>query len=303
MKKVLILTRREDRQDYDRKEAFIDAIGTGDLDNNYTAADYEDLLFCYNGERLLVKDTVSGYDLEYFDVIFMIGWFKTGLLSDVAKSVAHYSSYRGVVVLNSEALMNRSQSKLSQLVLAHDNDFPITPFLFSLDPQVLKKAIREHEGMLGSSFIVKAINGNKGNDNYFVGVNDVDEIIDTGVQMEKYFVVQWFVPNDGDYRIITTGEQVRIVLHRSAQQGSHLNNTSKGGEAVLFDHAKLPETLKQKSIALAKVLHKEVAGIDVIQHSETGEFYFLEINNMPQLATGSFVKQKIKALDDYIASI
>ena len=41
----------------------------------------------------------------------------------------------------------------------------------------------------------------------------------------------------------------------------------------------------------------------MIQHAETGEFYLLEINNMPQLATGSFVENKFTQLDNYLGSI
>ena len=37
----------------------------------------------------------------------------------------------------------------------------------------------------------------------------------------------------------------------------------------------------------------------MIKHSSTGEFYLLEINNMPQLATGAFVSEKMNMIDDY----
>lgn len=303
MKKVLILCRRESRSDYDRKDAFSDAIQNIVAANDYTIADFEDLLFTYDNERLAVIDTASSRDVADFDVIFMIGWFKTSLLGDTAKAVAHYATQRGVKVINEEAYLTRSLSKLSQLVIAHDHHFRITPFVFSLDPSLLKQAVNEHRSLLGESFIVKTVNGNKGNDNYLVTHDQVNDVITAGINDEKNFIAQWFVPNDGDLRIITMGGHVHLVLHRTAQEGTHLNNTSKGGEAILREVDELPQTLRQASIELSNALCKQVAGIDVVQHRETGDYYFLEINNMPQLATGSFVLEKIKALDSYFASI
>ena len=302
MKQVLILCRREDRSDYDRKDAFSENFAHMQSKNAYTIAEFEDLLFVYDGDQLSVVDTVSGKDVADFDTVFMLGWFKTGVLCDTAKATTHYAKRRGIGVVNTEAHTSRSVSKLSQLVIAHDNGFPVTPFVFSLDTAVLSRALDKHSSILGDPFILKAVNGNKGNDNYLVDASNAHEIIEDQ-NHDVLFIAQWYVPNDGDLRVIVMGSDVQLVMHRSAAQGSHLNNTSKGGEAAMIDPNELPGELRDASVALAHAFGKEVAGIDVIQHSTTGEYYFLEINNMPQLATGSFVAQKLQALDSYLAEL
>jgi len=86
------------------------------------------------------------------------------------------------------------------------------------------------------------------------------------------------------------------VIHRQAQDGSHLNNTSKGGMATDTPVDQLPAKVIDDSIAMSRALNREITGVDMIQHQETGEYFLLEVNNMPQLATGSLVKEKMSLL-------
>jgi D-alanine-D-alanine ligase-like ATP-grasp enzyme len=99
------------------------------------------------------------------------------------------------------------------------------------------------------------------------------------------------------------GNQVTAVIHRLAQDGTHLNTTSKGGTATYSPVDVLPKEVVEQSVRLSTLLRREITGVDMIQHAETGEFYLLEINNMPQLATGSFVENKFVQLDNYLGSI
>ena len=51
---------------------------------------------------------------------------------------------------------------------------------------------------------------------------------------------------------------------------------------------------------MAKLLKREVTGVDMVRHKETAEYYFLEANNMPQLSTGRNVQMKLAVLDEYL---
>lgn len=83
---------------------------------------------------------------------------------------------------------------------------------------------------------------------------------------------------------------------------SHINNTSKGGVAKEVDPTSLPRHVIDESAQLARLLRREVTGVDMIQDNQTGKFYLLEVNNMPQLATGSYVIEKMRMLDEYLAN-
>lgn len=300
-KKILILSRRDDRPMYDQKQSIQAALGHIDSDAVYTVDEYESLLFDYDGATLRVVLSDGQTDLASFDTIFMMAWFKTKVLEDIALSAATYAVAKGVTVFNSEVLYTRSRTKLSQYVVATLNGIKTTPFLFCLDVSQLEEAISSRWSG-GYPVIMKGIQASRGDDNYLAAtLSDARAVFaDYVTQDGPYLVVQSFIPNDGDYRVVVMGDAVVSVIHRQATDGGHLNNTSKGGAAVYSDASVLPSSVIEQSILLAKLLRREITGVDMIQHRETGEFYLLEINNMPQLATGSYVDEKMSELDIFL---
>ena len=303
-KRILILSRREDRAAYDQKNTIEAAISGLETSNEYVVDEYEALTFVYDGADLSVLLSDGVTDVSDFDTVFFMAWFKTPILEDVALSAATYANAKGARVVNSEVLYTRSRSKLSQCVVAALNGIKTTPFIFSIDAAKLRSAL-ESRWQAGFPIIMKGVRANRGNDNYLV--KSLEEAVDTlASQVDEdgpWFIVQSFVPNNGDYRIIVMGNQVTAVIHRLAQDGTHLNNTSKGGTATYSPVDVLPKEVVEQSVRLSTLLRREITGVDMIQHAETGEFYLLEINNMPQLATGSFVENKFVQLDNYLGSI
>ena len=300
MKKILILCRHDERPDYDQKDTFAAALSSVTTKNTYGFGELERLVFWYDGRELRVL--LDGQDIREFDALFLIGWFKSKILEDIALSVATYMSHHKKPVKNSEILFTRSRSKLSQYVVAALNGINLTPFLFSKDPTVMDAAISTYwSGEY--PMIMKGLQASRGNDNYLVeGRRSASSTIAlSDDEAGPFFVVQGYVPNDGDYRIIVMGDEVVYVIHRKSQNASHLNNTSKGGAAQQISVDELPLSVRQECIKIAHLLRREITGVDMIQHAQTGEFYLLEINNMPQMATGSFVAEKMSRLDSYLA--
>lgn len=302
MGKILILCRRDDRESYDKRSTMLDGFSQLETQNDYYGADYEDLVFIYDGTKLRVIDAVSDTDIAEYDGIFLIGWSKTKALDDIARAVAHYAAAHSIPFANSEAYHGRSFTKLSQCVIAALNGARVTPFVFSMDANHLLAATKQY--FTEFPFIAKAVAASRGHDNHLVTSYDqLEQILNAEYTPQMYFIVQQFIPNDGDYRILVMGGQVTIVIHRKAVGGSHLNNTSQGGTATLIDSSTLPQKVIDDSITLAKLLRREVTGVDMVCHKETGEYFFLEANNMPQLATGSNVPTKLTALDGYFAGL
>lgn len=302
MKKILILCRRDDRTEYDRRISMLAALGKIKTEATYVGADYEDLLFTYDGKIIRIIDTVSGTDVADYDAIFLIGWFKTKSLDDTARAVAHYARAHNIPCKNTEAYDGRSFTKLSQCVIAALNGISVTPFVFSLDQKLVLDAAKNMP--VGSPYIAKAIAASRGQDNYLITDHaQLEAAIAEVTEKPRYFILQTYVPNDGDYRILVMGGSVALVIHRKSQGESHLNNTSQGGMATLIDTTQLPGKVLDDATRMANLLKREITGVDMIMHNDTGEYYFLEANNMPQLATGSFVQEKIQALDEYLVNL
>lgn len=300
--KILILSRKDGRMTHDTQQSMVtEFTKLTNASARYYGTDLEDLLFDYNGQNLRIIDKANQMELSQYDLIFMIGWFKTKTLEDVASSVARYLKDRRIPFFNSEALNSRVRGKLPQYVIAALNNIPMTPFRFSMNPQVLLASLQEKP--FADRFVVKGSAASRGEDNYLVSSADEFAAVLKDLEPEKdvYFVAQQFVPNEGDYRIIVVGDEVRMVIHRKSSTGSHLNNTSKGGKAQIIPLHTLSPKMLEDSVRMARLVKREITGVDMIVHTETDQHYLLEINNMPQLSTGAFVAEKIAMLDEFFA--
>ena len=98
----------------------------------------------------------------------------------------------------------------------------------------------------------------------------------------KDYIFQNFIPNTGDYRVIVLGGRSLGVMKRIAAKGSHLNNISKGGTSVLESDPSILSEVQAMATTAASIFELSFCGVDIVQDSNTGKFYFLEINTVPQ---------------------
>jgi glutathione synthase/RimK-type ligase-like ATP-grasp enzyme len=295
-KKILVLSRREERPDFDTADSMAQFLAAAGTDVQYDACFLEEVAFIYDGTTLSLRNMRNDLDIASYDGIFLLGWFKWRKHEEVALSVSLFARRHNIKIYNSEALYNRSRGKLSQYVQSVLQGVPVTPFVVVGDKKYTETIIEQ--SILRYPLIVKSITGSRGSRNYLV--HDSKELAQALTDArKKTVVVQTFVPNDGDYRVLVMGDAVRMVIHRRASGGSHLNNTSQGGQATIVDISTLPQAMLEDSVKIAHALHREITGVDMIIHRETGEYFFLEANNMPQLSTGSFVIEKTQTLAAY----
>lgn len=98
----------------------------------------------------------------------------------------------------------------------------------------------------------------------------------------KRYMLQEFIPNDGDFRVLVLGEKVLGVMKRSAEQNSEefRNNYSAGGKVEV---AELSEEIKQLAVKAAKVCGLAVAGVDVaFRDNDLKKPVIWEVNKGPQ---------------------
>lgn len=297
-RRLLFLSRRDERPDYDTARSMAAALQPQATDIMYESCHLEEVAFLYDGSELEVVNTRNGEDLRNYDGIFLLAWFKLRNHEEVALAVSLYAQAYGIKILNSEALFNRSKGKLSQCVAAVLNKIATTPFVMAIDHNVLSGLIEK--SAISYPLIVKSITGSRGRHNYLV--TDAESLGAALSQAPtKAMIVQTFVHNDGDFRVLVMGGEVALVIHRRANTDSHLNNTSQGGAASLVDlrSPALSVAMLDDAVKISKLLRREVTGVDMIVDKKTGQHYFLEVNNMPQLSTGSFTEAKAEVLNSY----
>ena len=113
----------------------------------------------------------------------------------------------------------------------------------------------------------------------------------------RRYMLQEYIPNDGDYRVLVLGEKVLGVMKRSSQSVAEFkNNYSAGGKVEVAD---LPEEIKQLAVKAAKVCGLAVAGVDVaFRDNDLKKPIIWEVNKGPQFkgfmqATGIDVPAEI----------
>lgn len=151
----------------------------------------------------------------------------------------------------------------------------------------------------GGIGVLKSINGRKGRDNYLVhSGEEIRRIVEENPEVS--FILQNFIPNDGDYRIVVVDYQPKLAIYRSANGKDFRNNTSLGGEASLVPLAEMDSKAIDLAVAAARALKIRLAGADVLQNRETGEYSVLEVNRTPQLVSGSFTDEKFEVLKELL---
>lgn len=99
------------------------------------------------------------------------------------------------------------------------------------------------------------------------------------IPMIRGFLVQEYIENDGDYRVMTVGYKCIGGFKRQVKEEKLILNKSQGNSIGLQE---IPEAVVRTAEAAAKALGVEVAGTDMVISKKTGEVYIIEVNEAPQ---------------------
>lgn len=295
MKKIILIGSKNSEGKNDVRR-LSDSFNTGKTSTGVVF--WEDLLFDITRHDQKVIDAVSGTDLKAGDLIIAVNWYKTGskaIYRDVAYALALYLRRQKIEFWNAEMGNQRSTTKLSammQLALA-GYDIPAT--LFSLTPGHLlnRKSV--------FPMIVKGATASRGHDNFLI--SDSGELAaQLGKDEVNHYLLEEFIPNDSDLRVICIGGEPGLVIRRRrVSQATHLNNTSQGAKAELVPLENLPAELKEDCRKICQLMGREMAGIDILEANDaSSRKVFLEVNAVPQLTSGTFVDEKLTAISSAV---
>lgn len=257
-------------------------------------ASLSELLFVLDGDSTRVTSPTQTFDLADFDLIV----FRTvGKRLEEAIAAAAYCRKKGIPYIDTY-LPQIGNAKLSCAFVRWEHDLPVPKTIYG----PLEAMIGE-VSTVGIPAVLKADAGKKGRDNYLV--KSTDEIREhVSAEDAPTFVLQNFIPNKGDLRLVVMNGKVRLILKRTASGDSHLNNTSQGGSVELVPIEDLPKSAIDLALKATELEKLAVAGVDLIQNQETAEYFILEVNRAPQIATGGFAEQKTivyaKALEEIL---
>ena len=235
-----------------------------------TAASYTDLEFTLDGDDSSIKLRSTGEDLSNFDVIINISTPAHKLIH-IYSSLACYCRKKGIKIIDDN--FTNTSGKLYEMWRLWEKGVPVPKTAFGDISHLSRKLID-----FGGVGVLKVTHGAKGKENYLV--HSTDEIAQILSDKSPYdYILQNFIPNTGDYRVVAFDYEPKLAIHRSASGTDHRNNTSLGAQANVVE---ITTELAQIARAAAEAL---------------------DINRTPQFASGSFLNEKYASLRDYLRSL
>ena len=293
MKKVLLIARARTDRTKELAETFADRLRKYTEDDiSIETCEISELFFELTPEKTSIYHPQKGFDLKDFDLVVLrhVGskWVQAHAITVYcqSKSVRYTDTY-----LNRPLLDN----KLSTQFQLWSEGITRWPHTMYGPAEELARRLPE----LGEKAVLKDNEGSKGRLNFVV--SSPEQILElTAEYPDKSFVLQEFIPNDSDLRVLVFNDKPVMAIRRSGNSDSHLNNTSQGGSAEIIPLEELDSAILDISVKAAQHSKLQVAGVDVVLNSQTGEMYLLEVNNAPQISSGSYLEEKAELYAGFI---
>lgn len=121
------------------------------------------------------------------------------------------------------------------------------------------------------------------------GVRIVVDSAGLADQQGDQLVVQPYVRNHGDWRVVVIGGRAVSAIRRHARPGVVTNNIATGGFAYAERDGEILGKVFGVAEQVASILKFDYVGIDVIQDLDDGSLLFLEANEFPTFETSQIL--------------
>jgi len=133
-------------------------------------------------------------------------------------------------------------------------------------------------------------------------VQDFQELLQKTAKNSQ-FLFQKFYANDGDYRILVLGKEVRVWEKRTRKKGEFRNNIALGGEEKFFPLKKIPAKMAEIAMSAAGSLNLQIAGVDILVEKKTDKMWLLEVNHAPCFTYEVKISPEIPAVAAFLSQV
>ena len=222
------------------------------------------------------------------------GWYfrAVGTELEWSKLLQFYARKHSIPVVDdyllSEGPLRRFKSVMSWQLLDAGIKYPKSSFVESISD--LENELKNWEFPL----IVKMSKGGRhGMGTFFLrefgDFKDLEEKLVSRVETTEAegkkgiglrgFLIQEYIANDGDFRVMTVGYKCIGGFKRMPKVEKLVLNQSEGSSVGLSE---VPVKVAKVAEEAARVLGVEIAGTDLVISNKTGEVYLIEVNEAPQ---------------------
>jgi RimK family alpha-L-glutamate ligase len=193
---------------------------------------------------------------------------------DVPKTVYGSLWYLYEYMLNNSGDLQQSSSQCSRLRNIHSDDCALDKPIASISTSLEFPVILKGSGGDRGTRVYKA-------DNLEKLEKLVKDLRKSETEEGRRYMLQEYIENDGDYRVLVLGKRVLGVMKRSSTSAAEFkNNYSAGGKVEV---ANLSQEIKDLAVKAADVCGLWVAGVDVaFRNYDLTKPVIWEVNKGPQ---------------------
>ena len=227
-------------------------------------------------------------DLKLKEYNFVFFGFMSNF-STIVKMLIHYLEKHNVPYLKYGTYKDLD-NKAYEMHLIESLGYPYIPSILATK---LTKRVVDHVKEFGFPVIVKDVTLNRGE-----GVSKIEDMPQLmksfggsyGGYNSRLMLIQKYIPNDGDYRVISIKNKVELVIKKERIAGSKefRANVARGGKAV---KGSLPKHIIDMCEDISHHLVCDIVGFDIIQNKVTREYYVMETNSSPHFPTFSVISE------------
>ena len=292
-KRILLIARAVSEEAKDKAEGFANRVrnsigGSVEIE----CCEISELFFELSTRVINIYHPQKKFDLRDFDLVVVR---HIGKMANEAQAIVQYCEHFGIRYTDEYLNRLMLDNKMSTQFLLWFNGIKNWPHTFYGNIDEMIRRFPE----FGGKAIMKDNEGSKGRLNFLV--ESVAEVSNIQKQYpDKRFVLQEFIPNSGDLRVLVFNGKPVLVIERKGVDGSHLNNTSQGGAAQIVSIESISSEVIDICIKAASAARLQVAGVDVMFDSANGKPYLLEVNNAPQVSSGAFQDEKVEKYSEML---
>ena len=166
----------------------------------------------------------------------------------------------------------KRKSSEAVMLLREGVSYPKSTFV--ADREELRKVVEVEN----KPIIIKATAGRHGKGTFLIEVNlQLNKILQGRTSLN--FLVQDYIPNDGDFRLFLIGYKIVAGFKRQVKEQKLVLDRSIGKSEVLD---KIPEEIAAEAEKAAQVLGVEIAGIDLVIDKRNNKPVVIEVNQAPE---------------------
>ncbi len=270
MKKVLIFIVQEAHH----HTQMFEMLNSYDPEVSYTFSYFKDV--AVKIENHSVNITIGDHNIEDFDLIYFKNYFK---FLEIAQTVAYFAKFKRIKVIDRSLLQVLDNHKLYQMAVLALNNINVPKTLFKFT----KWSYSELKSQLGEKFVVKATDAKEGKNNYLIhNAGELESFYKKALEMN--YIVQEFIPNTYDFRLVVMGDEVKYIKKRTRDlsKEEYKNNVFLGAK-VEYLNIEDYEELSALSVKAAKIFLRDVAGVDAVISELDNKYYIFEVNPSPAI--------------------